>query len=183
MLKKLLFTFLLVSGLFISLPVKAAENFMLLDDVTVAGPFSELTPVTFEFSNPVAIKTMEVIIHFTNVVPDRAFEETRYDIIISLESKAPSGLWYTVATDSREFNSSAFYPIRMFSVGNRFILLNNQTYPIGSTRWGVRSTFVGTETTTDYRIVFRVTPEPFIPPRSDDLQSFTVSISGRVWID
>ncbi len=182
MIKRLLFAVLLISGLGIT-SANATEQFTLLNTVTYSGPFSETDPVTFEFSNAVGIGTIELLVHFLDIVPDRATAEVRYKITISVEGKSPSGIWYVIAVDSREFNSSEFYPNRKFVLGKHFERLNGQTYQLGDWKWGVRATYSGEEVPENLRLVFRVSPDPFDPPRYDDLQSFTVSVSGREWIE
>jgi hypothetical protein len=182
MIKRLLFTVLFISSLFIT-SANSAETFMLLDNTTYAGPFSEDAPITVEFTNSAGVGTVELLVHFTDVIPDRAVSEVRYKIYISVEGQTPSGLWYVIATDPREFNSSEFYPTRKFVFGKHFIRLNGQTYQLGNWVWGIRATYSGEEIPENLRLVFRVTPDPFDPPRYDDLQSFTVSVSGREWID
>ncbi len=182
MIKRLMFTVLFISGLFIT-TANATEQFMLMDNVTYTGPFSEDNPITLEFSNTAGIGTVELLVHFTDIVPDKAVSEVRYKITVSVEGLSPSGLWYAIAVDSREFNNSEFYPNRKFVLGKHFDRLNGQTYQLGDWKWGIRATYSGEEVPENLRLVFRVTPDPFDPPRYDDLQSFTVSVSGREWIE
>lgn len=183
MIKRLLFTVLLISSLFISLPANAADPFTLVESVTYSGPFNEDNPITVEFTNSAGVGTVELLVHFTDIVPDKATAEVRYKIFVSVEGQSPSGIWYVLATDPREFNNSEFYPNRKFVLGRYFIRLNGQTYQLGTWEWGIRATYSGEEVPENLRLVFRVTPDPFDPPRYDDLQSFTVSVSGREWID
>ena len=181
MIKRLLFTVLIFSGLFIT-AAKASE-FVVLDHVTFTRPFSVDTPIFAEFESPASTKSIQLAVHLNAINPDGCCAATRTVIRISLEGKDPTGNWHTLLWDEKPFNSSIDRPIRILMVSRNLAPLNGQVAFIGSGKDGMIISYMYGELPHNLRIRFSVLPEPFNPPRSDDLVSFTVSVSGRMFID
>lgn len=179
MIKRLLFTVLFVTGIFIS-PANADE-FTVLDHFTYTGPFSPETPIYAEFSSPASAKSIELTIHYNNVIPDGCCAATRFVILASLEGKDPTGNWHTLVWDDYKFDDSLDRPIRVFMLARSLAPLSGQAYYMGFREGEVKVSYMFGELPRNLRIKFYVAPEPFDPLRSDDLVSFTVSVSGRMF--
>ena len=182
MLRKVLLAFIICSGMFV--PCANAENFTVLDHVQFVRPFSDSTPIFTEFSTSSSAKSMELVIRFHEVVPDDCCVSVRFSIIISLEAMDPVGNWITLIRDSKAFRSSTDRPIRIFVVDDDLavslgtIELNSF---VGSGSDGVKIIYKLGEIPRNLRLRFRTAPEPLSPPGIEDLVSFTVSVSGRVF--
>ncbi len=179
MIKRLMITVLVLSGLFIT--AAKADEFTVLDHVTFTRPFSSDVPIFAEFSSPASAKSIELTIHFNNVIPDGCCAATRYSIRISLEGKDPTGNWHTLVWDEKSFDDSIDTPIRVFMLARSLAPLSGQTDFMGSREHGVKVSYMFGELPRDLRIKFTTGSEPFDPPRPDDLVSFTVSVSGRMF--
>lgn len=177
--KRLLITFLFVTGIFVT--SASADEFTVLDHFTYTGPFSSETPIFAEFSSPASAKSIELTVHFNNVVPDGCCAATRYSIRISLEGKDPVGNWHTLIWDEQTFFNSIKQPIRVFMLARTLAPLSGGFDFMGSGESGVKISYMFGELPRDLRIRFTTGAEPFDPPRPDDLVSFTVSVSGRMF--
>ena len=181
MLKRLMFTILIFSGLFIT--TAKADEIIVLDHVTFTGPFSEDTPIFAEFAIPASAKGLQLAVFYSNVVPDGCCAATRFFIRISLEGKDPVGNWHTIIWDEEQFNNSLDNPIRVFMIGTDLAPLNNQVAHMGSGENEMIVSYIFGRPPRNLRIKFTTGSDPFNPPRSDDLVSFTVSVSGQTFID
>lgn len=181
MMKRMLFTVLLISGLFIT--AAKADEFIVLDHVTFTGPFSEDTPIFAEFAIPASAKSLQLAVFYSNVIPDGCCAATRFVIKVSLEGKDPAGNWHTIIWDEEQFNNSLDQPIRVFMIGTSLAPLNGQVAHMGSGENEMLISYMFGRPPRNLRIKFSIRPEPFSPPRADDLVSFTVSVSGQAFID
>ena len=179
MIKRLMFTILILSGFLIT--TAKAEEFTVLDSFIYTGPFSPDTPIFAEFASPASAKSIELTIRLHNIVPDRCCASTRFSITVSLEGKDPTGNWHTLVYDEQRFDNSLDRPVRIFMLARSLAELSSQVDHLGGGKTGVRITYMFGELPRDLRVKFFVAPEPFVPPRSDDLQNFTVSVSGRMF--
>lgn len=179
MLRKVLIAFIVCSGIFVT-PANA-EEFTVLDHVQFVRPFSTSTPIFVEFSTSSSAKSIELIIRFHEVVPDNCCVPVRYSILMSLEGQDPVGNWITIVKDDTSFRNSIKFPTRIFVIDAGLDVANNLFSVVGSVENGVRTTYKLGEVPRDLRLRFRTAPEPLSPPGIEDLVSFTVSVSGRVF--
>jgi hypothetical protein len=131
--------------------------------------------------SPASAKSIELTIHYNSVVPDGCCAATSFVILVSLEGKDPAGNWHTLIWDDYKFDDSTDRPIRVFMLARSLAPLSGQVDYMGLGENEVKVSYMFGELPRDLRIKFYVAPETSVPPRPDDLVSFTVSVSGRMF--
>jgi hypothetical protein len=152
----------------------AAEEFTLWTNTTFTAPFPVGGIVSTTVQNNNNMAGVEITIEYQALTPDRCCSATNYAIFGIVETQLAGGLWVPVAQQLQGMNNTNNGKIRVIKLHPS---MPNPDYDFiwqaGSIQLGRTSMIQGTAPSS-FRVRLLIDPAT-----GHDLQSFTVTVTGR----